>query len=166
MWGLHSGSGWLRHMWGNMYYWYRTGQCFGEPWRLGTPEDIKRRVLTTCSVFFVYTDFFRRLQTLKWYGRLVARLIIMGMIALVGILSSHCDLFVSVNTYIQGWSGSPKPAKTNVDWHRYAVHIAISIVNILFFLAHWGRVTHICVGNLGHHWLDNGLSPGRRKSNI
>ena len=26
--------------------------------------------------------------------------------------------------------------------------------NILFFISnHWGRVTHICVGELGHHWV-------------
>ena len=29
-------------------------------------------------------------------------------------------------------------------------------------LTHWGRVTHICVGNLTIIGSDNGLSPGRR----
>ena len=29
---------------------------------------------------------------------------------------------------------------------------------------HWGRVTHICVGNLTIIGLDNGLSPGRRQA--
>ena len=32
----------------------------------------------------------------------------------------------------------------------------------LFQLTHWGRVTHICVGNLTIIGSDNGLSPGRR----
>ena len=30
--------------------------------------------------------------------------------------------------------------------------------------AHWGRVTHICVGNLTIIGSDNGLSPGRRQA--
>ena len=32
---------------------------------------------------------------------------------------------------------------------------------------HWGRVTHICVAELGHNWFtDNGLSPVRRQAVI
>ena len=33
-------------------------------------------------------------------------------------------------------------------------------------LTHWGRVTHICVGNLNIIGSDNGLSPGRRQAII
>ena len=33
-------------------------------------------------------------------------------------------------------------------------------------LTHWGRVTHICVGNLITIGSDNGLSPGRRQAII
>ena len=33
-------------------------------------------------------------------------------------------------------------------------------------LTHWGRVTHICVGNLTNIDSDNGLSPGRRQAII
>ena len=48
----------------------------------------------------------------------------------------------------------------------YASHLAHS--NELFFrmsvLTHWGRVTHICVGNLTITGSDNGLSPGRRQA--
>ena len=33
-------------------------------------------------------------------------------------------------------------------------------------LSHWGRVTHICVGNLTIIGSDNGLSPGRRQAII
>ena len=33
-----------------------------------------------------------------------------------------------------------------------------------FRLTHWGRVTHICVGNLTIIGSDNGLSPGRRQA--
>ena len=34
------------------------------------------------------------------------------------------------------------------------------------FLTHWGRVTHIGVGNLTIIGSDNGLSPGRRQAII
>ena len=33
-------------------------------------------------------------------------------------------------------------------------------------LTHWGRVTHICIGNLTIIGSDNGLSPGRRQAII
>ena len=35
-----------------------------------------------------------------------------------------------------------------------------------FDLTHWGRVTHICVGNLNTIDSDNGLSPDRRQAII
>ena len=46
-----------------------------------------------------------------------------------------------------------------------------SLVQILawccqWYLTHWGRVTHICVGNLTIIGPDNGLSPGRRQAII
>ena len=37
---------------------------------------------------------------------------------------------------------------------------------VLADLTHWGRVTHICVGNLTIIGSDNGLSPGRRQAII
>ena len=39
-------------------------------------------------------------------------------------------------------------------------------MKIIFCLTHWGRVTHICVGNLTTIGPDNGLSPGRRQAII
>ena len=64
-------------------------------------------------------------------------------------------------------------------WH---INLAVSqimcnstvLVNVFFFhgswrilqLTHWGRVTHICVGNLTIIGPDNGLSPGRRQAII
>ena len=42
-------------------------------------------------------------------------------------------------------------------------HIILTHSN---FLTHWGRVTHICVGNLTNIDSDNGLSPGRRQAII
>ena len=35
-----------------------------------------------------------------------------------------------------------------------------------FILTHWGRVTHICVGNITTNGSDNGLSPDRRQAII
>ena len=35
-----------------------------------------------------------------------------------------------------------------------------------FILTHWGRLTHICVGNLNSIICDNGLSPTRRQAII
>ena len=37
-------------------------------------------------------------------------------------------------------------------------------MTILNALTHWGRVTHICVGNLTIIGSDDGLSPGRRQA--
>ena len=50
--------------------------------------------------------------------------------------------------------------KLNEDIYRQAV------VAMFPHLTHWGRVTHICVGNLTTIGPDNGLSPGRRQAII
>ena len=44
-------------------------------------------------------------------------------------------------------------------WHCAALECHCYAIIIL--LTHWGRVTHICVGNLTIIGSDNGLSPGR-----
>ena len=43
-----------------------------------------------------------------------------------------------------------------------------NVIKLIAFipLTHWGRVTHICVGNLTIIGSDNGLSPGRRQAII
>ena len=38
------------------------------------------------------------------------------------------------------------------------------ISEVVIVLTHWGRVTHICVGNLAINGSENGLSPGRRQA--
>ena len=40
------------------------------------------------------------------------------------------------------------------------------LLSLLFNLSHWGRVTHICIGNLTIIGPDNGLSPGQRQDII
>ena len=42
----------------------------------------------------------------------------------------------------------------------------IRAICCLQLLTHWGRVTHICVGNLSIIGSDNGLSPSRRQAII
>ena len=53
---------------------------------------------------------------------------------------------------------------------NYMLNDEYSVVSngkqIPIVLTHWGRVTHICVGNLAIIGPDNGLSPGRRQAII
>ena len=51
---------------------------------------------------------------------------------------------------MQVYEGSQPSTSTVVDW----------------WLTHWGRVTHICVGKLTTTGSDYGLSPGRRQTII
>ena len=53
---------------------------------------------------------------------------------------------------------SIKRVKIQHDWCKLSYH--------WISLTHWGRVTHICVGNLTIIASDNGLSPGRRQAII
>ena len=51
--------------------------------------------------------------------------------------------------------------QTFYNWeYRYSRH------NMQWLLTHWGRMTHICVGNLTIIGSDNGLSSGRRQAII
>ena len=51
-----------------------------------------------------------------------------------------------------------------------SLHSGTVLIILMFVfsmsLTHWGRVTHICVGNLTIIGSDNGLSPGRRQAII
>ena len=51
----------------------------------------------------------------------------------------------------------------NINYIPSQIYQYYSISNLL---THWGRVTHICVGNLSIIGSDNGLSPGRRQAII
>ena len=46
------------------------------------------------------------------------------------------------------------------------IHLKIFPNSQTYCLPHWGRVTHLCVGNLTIIGSDNGLSPGRRQAII
>ena len=46
----------------------------------------------------------------------------------------------------------------------YSTGVFYGLQNKISVLTHWGRVTHICVGELTTIGSDNGLSPGRRQA--
>ena len=54
----------------------------------------------------------------------------------------------------------------NIHHHIPATLVWWLICVEIKILTHWGRVTHICVGNLTIIGSDNGLSPGRRQAII
>ena len=52
------------------------------------------------------------------------------------------------------------------SWNKVNIEAFSDVVTITGseLLTHWGRVTHICVGNLNTIGSDNGLSPGRHQA--
>ena len=58
------------------------------------------------------------------------------------------------------WEWRVLSMKANMGCYDFCQHIK------KIFLYYWGRVTHICVGNLTIIGPDNGLSPGRRQAII
>ena len=60
----------------------------------------------------------------------------------------------------------------HVEWYDHQKCIKLwlndkyGLLLLMLSLTHWGRVTHICVGNLTIIGSDNGLSPGRRQAII
>ena len=81
-------------------------------------------------------------------------MVIFGCVSLVGTKDKKWGVPKSVEPY--GLDGVAihcyvDSAKKDKDTDRY-------------ILSHWGRVTHICVGNLTIIGLDKGLSPGRRQA--
>ena len=70
-------------------------------------------------------------------------------------------------------SGNESPARGGCavnfigkNFKKYTRSYAIHKNRVTDLLTHWGRVTHICVGNLTIIGSDNGLSPGRRQAII
>ena len=67
----------------------------------------------------------------------------------------------------ENWWWQYNACLSKLKWQDYCTHPifhSLGIVNnMLCLLTHWGRVTHICVGNLTIIGSDNGLSPGQRQ---
>ena len=74
---------------------------------------------------------------------------------------------------ILNWNAHTKKkmivSKTLGTMNRLKLFLPLTVMCILYttlILPHWGRVTHICIGNLTIIAPDNGLSPGRRQAII
>ena len=53
-----------------------------------------------------------------------------------------------------------EPVKHKVKYVTSAKHDTETMdLPSLLSITHWVRVTHLCIGNICHHWLNNGLSP-------
>ena len=67
--------------------------------------------------------------------------------------------FVRIPSVIAGFSSqrATNAESFSMSWYHHDVWS-------LHVLTHWGRVTHICVGNLTIIGSGNGLSPGRRQA--
>ena len=73
------------------------------------------------------------------------------------VLYEVCPATISLaSSMVCGWW-------TAIGWFSLGLEF---ITNEYAWLTHWGRVTHICVGNLTIIGSDNGLSPDRRQTII
>ena len=82
------------------------------------------------------------------------------IVFLVHQLLSQCRLFHFI--------GVNNVDRIPMDFHPH-VHALTNMTQSYYtcaVLTHWGRVMHICVGNLTTIRSDNGLSPGRRQAII
>ena len=83
---------------------------------------------------------------------------------------SFANFFLNVTKSL--WTGIQNHKKCVLPFHEnynqitifaLAMTVALSSESIV---THWGRVTHICVGNLSVIGSDNGLLPGRHQAII
>ena len=82
------------------------------------------------------------------------------------ILDILSNLFPWRKIFLQISTGLPC-VSVNTDLSPYDITGSQSVLYPkvkLISLTHWGRVTHICVGNLTIIGSDKGLSPGRRQA--
>ena len=90
-------------------------------------------------------------------------------------LISFCISEVFVNhTQLNKWKWCAKIIIFTISirlWSKRDINIRICSGTVdkwhntvVTYLTHWGRVMHICVGNLTVNGSDNGLSPGRRQA--
>ena len=79
----------------------------------------------------------------------------------VGLLGAN---FSEIQNKIQNFSFSKMHLKiSSIEWRPFCPG-GDELIYCWSCLTHWGRVTHICVGNLTIIGSDNGLSPGQRQA--
>ena len=93
----------------------------------------------------------------------------------------HKGLLYNIPALVQIMAWPPPPPPPWLDYRRIYASLGLnelispfpgllyhlnSMEHVSLVLTHWGRVTHICVGNLTIIGPDNGLSPGRRQGII
>ena len=80
--------------------------------------------------------------------------------------------YVSIGIFKHPWIFGQTGLLWLKTWWNNIVMKEISIFSyipldvVLIGLTHWGRATHICVGNVTIIGSDNDLSPGRRQAII
>ena len=75
--------------------------------------------------------------------------------------SSYCSYHIGLRKLV-----TPLPPLQTKKWSQRTVFVRTLPEDLGGPLTHWGRVTHICVGNLTIIGSDNGLSPERRQAII
>ena len=89
-------------------------------------------------------------------------------------ICSHTGDLVPKNWHLKRFMTKTPVSCHHVDCNPYFLHNMSTCGSLCTpharlirgSLTHWGRVTHICVGNLTIIGADNGLSPGRRQTII
>ena len=72
----------------------------------------------------------------------------------------------TIHMYLANWGLNKMAAGLQQTfWNTSSLKEMFALL-FKFLLTHWGRVTHICVGNLTIIGPDNGLSPDRRQAII
>ena len=83
--------------------------------------------------------------------------------------TSH-DIFKYISWYLQVhpviFTRTSHDIFKYISWYLHRCVVFCFVVVVLLLLTHWGRVMHICVGNLTIIGSDNGLLPGRRQAII
>ena len=85
----------------------------------------------------------------------------------LGAVQAQRDMWNNHGKHLTWGMVSLWPNKTRLRYVAAFFQIHFLAWNLyIFWLAHWGRVTHICVSKLTIIGSDNGLSPDRRQAII
>ena len=122
-------------------------------WNISAEEN-----RTNDSSFF--TDKHIILRSLLWYVNITEHFT--GL----HLCQSHDDLPVMWPTSALSTIRSGCYVDDMSAHHGQVLRVGRYLISSAIPLTHWGRVTHICLGNLTNIGSDNGLSPDRRHAII